>query len=84
MNGFFEKENTGDRGREWGFAQSAVTPVLLPQEQLKVGVEMQYKNFTVKDTRGDPMHTFEIGPTVAFRTSQEHPLRCLHSLRMHG
>lgn len=70
MNGFFEKENTGDRGREWGFAQSLVTPVLLPREQLKVGLEMEYKNFTVKDTRGDPQHTFVIGPTVAFRTTQ--------------
>jgi hypothetical protein len=70
LNGFFEKENTGDRGREWGFAQSAVTPILLPREQLKVGVEMQYKNSTVKDTRGDPEHTFVIGPTVAFRTSK--------------
>ena len=30
---------------------------------------MEYKNFTVKDTRGDPMHTFVIGPTVAVRTS---------------
>src|SRR5207248_996435 len=37
MNMFFEKENTGDRGREWGFAQSVVTPILLPREQLKVG-----------------------------------------------
>ncbi len=70
LNGFFEKENTGDRGREWGFAQSVVTPVALPREQLKVGVEMEYKNFTVKDTRGDPMHTFVIGPTVAFRTTK--------------
>jgi hypothetical protein len=70
MNGFFEKENTGDRGREWGFAQSLVTPILLPREQLKVGVEMLYKNFTVKDTRGDPMHTFVIGPTLAFRTTK--------------
>ncbi len=69
MNWFFEKENTGDRGREWGFAQSVVTPILLPHEQLKVGVEMQYKNFTVKDTRGDPQHTFVIGPTLAFRTT---------------
>ena len=69
MNWFFEKENTGDRGREWGFAQSAVTPILLPREQLKVGVEMEYKNFTVKDTRGDPQHTFVIGPTAAFRTT---------------
>ncbi len=70
LNGFFEKENTGDRGREWGFAQSAVTPILLPREQLKVGVEMQYKNFTVKDTRGDPTHSFVVGPTVAFRTTK--------------
>jgi hypothetical protein len=70
MNGFFEKENTGDRGREWGFAQSVVTPIVLPREQLKVGVEIEYKNFTVKDTRGDPQHTFVIGPTAAFRTTK--------------
>ena len=70
MNMFFEKENTGDRGREWGAAQSILTPVLLPREQLKMGVEMQYKNFTVKDTRGDPQHSFVIGPTVAYRTSK--------------
>src|SRR5437660_10117695 len=70
MNWFFEKENTGDRGREWGFSQSAMTPILLPNERLKVGVEMEYKNFTVKDTRGDPMHTFVIGPTLAYRTSR--------------
>ena len=54
MNWFFEKENTGDRGREWGFSQAAMTPILLPNERLKVGVEMLYKNTTVKDTRGDP------------------------------
>src|SRR5438093_5178389 len=28
MNWFFEKENTGDRGREWGFSQAAMIPVL--------------------------------------------------------
>src|SRR5437870_5582047 len=61
MNWFFEKENTGDRGREWGFAQSASMPVLLERERLKVGVETENKNFTVKDTRGDPMHSFVIG-----------------------
>ena len=70
MNGFFEKENTGDRGREWGFAQSIVTPILLPGEQLKVGLEMEYKNFTVKDTRGDPQHSFVIGPTMAYRITK--------------
>ena len=67
LNGFFEKENTGDRGREWGFAQSVSTPVFLANERLKAGVEMQYTNFTVKDTRGNPLHNFVIGPTVAFK-----------------
>ena len=70
LNAFFEKENTGDRGREWGFAQSVVTPIVLPREQLKVGVEMQYKNFSVKDTRGNADNSFVIGPTVAYRTSK--------------
>jgi hypothetical protein len=69
-NFFFEMEPTGDRGREWGVAQSIVTPVLLPHEQLKVGVEMEYKNFTVKDTRGDAENIFVIGPTVSLRTSK--------------
>ncbi len=41
LNLFFEQEFTGDRGREWGFAQSVLRPVLLPREQLKVGIEMQ-------------------------------------------
>ncbi len=67
MNWFFEKENTGDRGREWGFAQSVMTPVLLPNERLKVGLEMQYKNLTVKDTRGNPENIFVIGPAVAWK-----------------
>src|SRR5437870_4909869 len=67
MNWFFEKENTGDRGREWGFSQAAMTPVLLPNERLKVGIEMQYRNLTVKDTRGNPLNSFTIGPTVAWK-----------------
>lgn len=69
FNAFLENETTGDRGREWGFAQSIQIPVLLPRERLKVGLEMQYTNFTVKDTRGDPMHSFVIGPSVAFKPS---------------
>src|SRR5881396_1669188 len=71
MNLFFEKENTGDRGREWGFSHSIMTPFLLPNERLKVGLEMEYKNFTVKDTRGDPMHTFVIGPTIAWKPTSQ-------------
>jgi hypothetical protein len=70
MNWFFEQEVQGDRGREWGFAQSAVTPVLLSEERLKVGIEMQYKNFTTAATRDDPAHSFVIGPTVAWKPSR--------------
>jgi hypothetical protein len=71
MNLFFEKENTGDRGREWGAAQSATVPILLPNERLKAGIEMQYTNFTVKDTRGDPLHRFVIGPTIAWKPTRQ-------------
>ena len=71
MNWFFEKENTGDRGREWGFSQAAMTPVLLPNERLKVGIEMLYKNVTTKDTRGDAVNSFVIGPTIAWKPTAQ-------------
>lgn len=70
MNWFFEQEVGGDRGREWGFAQSAVIPIWLEHERLKAGVEMQYKNFTDKDTRDDPTHSFVIGPTLAWKPTR--------------
>lgn len=70
LNGFFEQEVSGDKGREWGFAQSAVTPVLLPNERLRVGVEMQYKNFTNKFTRDDPTESVVIGPTIAWKPTR--------------
>jgi hypothetical protein len=70
MNWFFEKENTGDRGREWGFSQAAMTPILLADERLKVGIEMEYRNITTKDTRGDPVNSFTIGPTLAWKPTE--------------
>lgn len=70
MNWFFEQETSLDDGREWGFAQSAVTPILLPNERLKTGIEMQYKNFTTKFTRDEPENSFIIGPTVAWKPSR--------------
>src|SRR5437667_4764910 len=71
MNWFFEKENTGDRGREGGFSQAAMTPVLLPNERLKVGIEMEYKNVTTKDTRGDAVNSFVLGPTLAWKPTAQ-------------
>ena len=70
LNLFFEQEVRGDRGREWGFAQSILRPFLLPGEQLKVGVEMQYSNFSDKDTRNTPTQRFVIGPTVAWKITR--------------
>jgi hypothetical protein len=70
LNAFFEQEIGGDRGREYGFAQSAVIPVLLPREQLKVGVEMQLSTFTDAGSRGSPSYRFIVGPTIAWKPTK--------------
>jgi hypothetical protein len=70
LNGFFEQETSGDRGREYGFAQAAMVPVILPHERLKVGVEMQLTTFTDKGIRDDPSYRFIIGPTIAWKPSK--------------
>jgi hypothetical protein len=69
LNGFIEQETSGDRGREWGFAQSVVVP-LTPRETVKAGVEMQYTNFTDEKTRDEPEHKFGIGPTFAWKPAR--------------
>lgn len=104
MNTFFEQEIGGDRGREWGIANSIVTPIHLfhqssptpppaprytgpkgknvespvagieqPWEELKVGIESQFRSFSDKESRGTPYNSFVIGPTVAWRAG--HNLR---------
>jgi hypothetical protein len=67
FNPFLENESSGDRGREWGFAQSVQMPFFLPHERFKAGVEMQYKNKTEKDSRGDPENSFVIGPSFSYK-----------------
>ena len=67
---FFEQEVGGDRGREYGFAQSAMTPIFLPNERLKAGVEMHLTTFTDKGIRNDPSYRFVIGPTVAWKPTK--------------
>src|SRR5437588_8682256 len=66
FNAFFEQEVTGDRGREYGYAQTVVVP-LLPNERLKAGVEMQFTAFTDKGIRGDPSYRFILGPTISWK-----------------
>jgi hypothetical protein len=95
LNGFFEQEIEGDRGREWGIAQSVVTPILFHAtptpppssdhksvhtntvqpvpgsdvlaEELKVGVEFQFRSFSDNTSRGLPYNSFVIGPTVSWQ-----------------
>jgi hypothetical protein len=70
FNAFMEQENGGDRGREIGFAQSAMVPVILPRERLKIGAEMQLTTFSDKGIRGDPSYRFILGPTIAWKPSK--------------
>jgi hypothetical protein len=70
LNTFFEQEIGGDRGREWGFAQSVVTPFLLAHEELKGGFEFQFRSFSDKTSRGTPYNSFVMGPTAAWKPSR--------------
>jgi len=73
-NIFFEQEVGGDRGREFGFAQSFMFPIILPKERLKVGAEMQYTAFTDvglrKDAGAHSSYRVVIGPTIAWKPSK--------------
>jgi hypothetical protein len=70
LNTFFEQEIGGDRGREWGIAQSVLIPFLLANEELKGGVEFQFRSFSDKESRGTPYNSFVIGPTAAWKPSR--------------
>jgi hypothetical protein len=70
LNSFFEQELEGDRGREWGIAQSVVAPFWLTHEELKAGFEFLFRSFSDKSSRGTPYNSFVIGPTAAWRPSR--------------
>ena len=71
MNIFVDHEFGGREGTNAGFAQSVEVPVLLPEEKLEVGLEMQYRSGgepigSIKSPRG-----FAIGPTLAWRPTKK-------------
>jgi hypothetical protein len=100
LNAFFEQELApGDRGREWGIANSILTPIHLfhaappppapdyknvrsknviepvagteaPWEELKLGIESQFRSFSDKGSRGTPYNSFVIGPTAAWKPTR--------------
>ena len=70
MNWSIEQEVNGSRSTDWGFAQSVEVPVLLPEEQLEIGLEMQYRHAEDTISRADQPRGFVIGPTLAWRPTK--------------
>ena len=70
MNIFVDREFGGKESTSAGFAQSIEIPVLLPEEQLEVGLEMQYRSGG--ETTGGEGTTkgLAIGPTLAWRPTK--------------
>jgi hypothetical protein len=70
MNIFVNREFGGRESTSGGFAQSFEVPVLLPEEKLEVGLEMQYRsgNETIEPDR--TIKGFVIGPTLAWRPTK--------------
>jgi hypothetical protein len=70
MNIFVDREFGGRRSTSAGFAQSIEMPVLLPEEKLEVGLEMQYRSGGESIGRASATKGLAIGPTLAWRPTQ--------------
>jgi len=70
MNIFVDREFGGRESTSAGFAQSTEVPVLLPEEKLEVGLEMQYRSGgeTIEPER--TIKGLVIGPTLAWRPTK--------------
>jgi len=71
MNIFVDQDFGGRQSTSAGFAQSVEVPVLLPEEKLEVGLEMQYRSGG--ETAGPEGTTkgLAIGPTLAWRPTKK-------------
>ncbi len=70
MNIFVDREFGSKESTSAGFAQSVEVPVLLPDEKLEVGLEMQYRSGgeTIEPDR--TIKGLVIGPTLAWRPTK--------------
>jgi hypothetical protein len=73
LNGFFEQEIAGDRGREWGIANSIVTPIYLfhpapPPSPPPDHKSVQTKNVQPIAGSGVPPEDFKVGVEFQFRS----------------
>ena len=70
MNIFVDREFGGRQSTSAGFAQSVEVPVLLPEEKLEVGLEMQYRSGGEAPGRNGTIKGLAIGPTLAWRPTK--------------
>ena len=70
MNIFVDREFAGREAISGGFVQSVEVPVLLPEEKLEVGLEMQYRSSGESIGPIISPKGFTIGPTLAWRPTK--------------
>src|SRR5262245_10134237 len=70
MNIFVNREFGGRESTSAGFAQSVEVPVLLPEEKLEVGLEMQYRSSGETLEPDRTVKGLVIGPTLALRPTK--------------
>jgi len=69
-NIFVDREFGGRQSTSAGFAQSIEVPVLLPEEKLEIGLEMQYRSGGETIGREGTTKGLAIGPTLAWRPTK--------------
>src|SRR6266581_743113 len=69
-NIFVDREFSGRGSTSAGFAQSIEVPILLPEEKLEVGLEMQYRSGGEIIGREGTTKGLAIGPTLAWRPTK--------------
>src|SRR6266478_4875505 len=71
MNIFVDRDFGGKESTSAGFAQSVEMPVLLPEEKLEVGLEMQYRSGGETTGFRGITEGLAIGPTLAWRPTKK-------------
>jgi hypothetical protein len=70
VNVFVDRELAGRGRTSAGFAQSIEVPVLLPEEKLEIGLEMQYRSGDDSSELRRTRKGLVVGPTLAWRPTQ--------------
>ena len=70
MNIFVDREFGGRQSTNAGFAQSVEVPLLLPEEKLEAGIEMQYQSSGERIGGRASTKGLAIGPTLAWRPTK--------------